>query len=457
MRLLELMRARSFRLALVYMGLFGVSISLLLAFIYLIAGNRVKSHVDEFVTSETDLFVADYNVGGRSGVIELMRARDVSDRSNHWIYLYVDRDGRYLAGDQRTWPRANKNPDGFFDLPATTANSGKVRARAVRFADGSKLLVGLNDYEVIELRAALTRAMVIGLVAMFLLALIGGLLVTLASLRHLESINRVTREIMGGELSRRVPVHAVGDEFDQLGRNINAMLDRIGELMQTVQGVTDNIAHDLRLPLARMRTRLESAQRDDLDREALQASLDRAIDELDSILQTFGSMLRITHVESGSLRESFTPVDLSAITHDAEQLCEPLAWAASQHLSSTLSPDLRVLGNRDLLFQAISNLIDNAIKHSPAGTLIHVSLRRHGPVIECTVVDNGPGIPAEDRQKVFQRMVRLDPSRSTPGNGLGLSLVRAVALLHDGQCEIEDNEPGTRAILRLPALKQRPG
>lgn len=167
-------------------------------------------------------------------------------------------------------------------------------------------------------------------------------------------------------------------------------------------------------------------------------------------------MLRITHVESGALRESFTPVDLSAIVRDAEQLCEPLAWAASQSLASTLAPELRVLGNRDLLFQAVSNLIDNAIKHSPAGTHVHLSLQRRGGVIECVIADDGPGIPVEDREKVFQRMVRLDPSRSTPGNGLGLSLVRAVALLHDGQCEIEDNQPGTRAILRLPALKPRP-
>lgn len=456
MRLLELMRARSFRLALVYMGLFGVSISLLLAFIYLIAGNRVKSHVDEFVTSEMELFVADYEVDGPKGVIGLMRSRNLSDRSNHWIYLYLDQDGRHLAGDRLPWPNASAGLDGFFDLPATNTNSGKVRAREAHFPDGSRLLVGLNDYEVTELRAALTRAMTVGLIVMFVLALAGGLLVTLASLRQLESINRVTREIMGGALSRRVPVSAGGDEFDELGRNINAMLDRIGELMQTVQGVTDNIAHDLRRPLARMRTRLESAQRDDLDHAALQASLDRAIDELDSILQTFGSMLRITYVESGALRESFTPVNLSAILRDAEQLCEPLAWAASQSLASTLEADLQVLGNRDLLFQAISNLIDNAIKHSPAGTHVHLSLQRRGPMIECVIADDGPGIPVEEREKVFQRMVRLDPSRSTPGNGLGLSLVRAVALLHDGQCEIEDNRPGTRAVLRLPALKPRP-
>lgn len=446
MRVAALLRTRSFRLALIYVLLFGISIVLLLGFIYLLAGNRVKSHVDEFVTSEMELLVADYDVDGPAGVIGLMQSRNNSDRSGHWLYLYRDAAGGYLAGDRAVWPAAEPEPDGFINLPAA---AGNIRAREAHFPDGSRLLVGLNDYEVTEVRAALGRAMLAGLGVILLLALIGGVLATLASLRQLEPFNRVTREIMGGDLQRRVPVSQGGDEFDQLGRNINAMLDRIGELMQAVQSVTDNIAHDLRMPLTRLRQRLDAVLGEDLDRNALQSGIEAAIGELDSILQTFGALLRITHIESGSLRQSFADVDLSRLVTDAEQLFEPMAAETGHRLTSALSPGISIAGNRDLLFQALSNLIDNAIKHTPDGTDITLGLARIGNAVEITVADNGPGVPEAERQAVFRRMYRVDRARSTPGSGLGLALVHAVATLHDGHCEITDNRPGARVALVL--------
>lgn len=453
MRALQLLRSRALRLALLYAALFGVSITALLGFIYLIAGNYVRSHVDEFVSSELEMLEADHAIDGVAGVLGLINSRDASDRSNHWLYLYVDSQGRRLAGDRDPWPQAAPQADGFLTLPARDG-IGKIRAREAHFPDGSRLLVGLNDYEVGEMRSALARSMGFGLGAMLLLAIGGGVLVTMATLRQIESINRVTHDIMAGDLRQRVPVGASDDEFDALGRNINAMLDRIGTLMDAIRGVTDNIAHDLRRPLARLRARLEAALAGGGKPADLQRAIGESIDELDSILLTFGALLRIANVESGRLRESFSEVDLTAIALDAEQLFEPIASADGKTLTVSAQPRVRVNGSRDLLFQALANLVDNALKYTPPGGRIDIVLGTEHDVVLLTVADNGPGVDADQREKVFQRLYRVDPSRSTAGNGLGLSLVRAVALLHDGSCEIEDNRPGARVVLRLPLLRE---
>jgi len=449
MRALELLRSRALRLALLYAALFGVSITALLGFIYLIAGNYVRSHVDEFVSSELEMLEADYQIDGFDGVVGLINSRDTSDHSNHWLYLYVSADGKRLAGDHAQWPVATPGADGFLTLPARSG-SGRVRAREAHFPDGSRILVGLNDYEVGEMRSALARSMGFGLGAMLLLAIGGGVLVTMATLRQIESINRVTHDIMAGDMRRRVPVSGGNDEFDALGRNINAMLDRIEALVEAVRGVTDNIAHDLRLPLARLRARLEASLSARSDADELERAIGHSIEEVDSILLTFGALLRIANVESGRLRESFTDVDLSAIALDAEQLFEPIASASGKALMVYAQPGVHVNGSRDLLFQALANLVDNALKYTPVGGRIDIELRTYAQLVQLVVADNGPGVAVDQREKVFQRLYRVDPSRTTAGNGLGLSLVRAVALLHDGSCEIEDNHPGARVVLRLP-------
>ena len=449
MRGRDLLRSRALRLALLYAALFGVSITALLGAIYLLAANQVRSHVDEFVASELEMLQADYVVDGFDGVLGLVQSRDASDRSNHWLYLYFAADGSRLAGDDDPWPDATPDTDVFLTLPARQ-HRGVVRARVAHFPDGSRILVGLNDYEVGEMRSALARSMGLGLGAMLLLAIGGGILVTLAMLRQIEAINRVTRDIMAGDLRQRVPITASNDEFDMLGRNINAMLDRISTLMDAIRGVTDNIAHDLRLPLSRLRGRLEASLADRNQPAQLESAIEQSIDDVDSILTTFGALLRIANVESGRPRESFTHVDLTAIVHDAEQLFEPMASAEHKTLQLDADDGVQIRGSRDLLFQALANLVDNAIKYTRAGGNILITLRRRDAHIELCVADDGPGIPEDQRDKVFQRLYRADPSRSSAGNGLGLSLVRAVVLLHDGYCQIVDNAPGARVILSLP-------
>lgn len=460
MRPSELTRSAVFRLALLYTGLFGTSVVIMLAFIYWTASRYVKGHVEELVTSELAMFAADYDMDGQSGVIGLMRERLATEQSGRWIYLYLDAAGYKVAGNIDAWPRQPPRSDGFYRLPSRVKpedepdesedEPNRIRARAIVLGDGDRLLIGLDDYEVTEMREALSRAVGVGGGLMLVLAIVGSVFMSRLSLHQLDRINRVSKEIMAGDLQRRVPLSRRGDEFDELGTNINAMLDRIGELMQTVRGVTNDIAHDLRLPLARHRARLETALTHPPAAADLEQFLERSIEDVDSILGTFAALLRIANIESGALRQTFDELDLAALVRDAEQLFEPIATARPLELASTIVPRLLVRGNRDLLFQAVSNLLDNATKFTPNGGRIELRLSSRANVAELVVADSGPGIPDDARQKVFDRFYRLDESRSTPGSGLGLSLVRAVVTLHDGSCAIEDNRPGCRVVIQLP-------
>lgn len=447
----ELAHSQAFRLAFFYTALFGISVAVLFGFIYWTASRYLTGHVDEFVFSEAAMLEADFEVDGPQGVIGLMRERTAADASGRWIYLYLDAAGRKLAGNIDEWPTVPAGRDGFWTLPGRPPDEpNRIRARAVALRDGGRILIGLDDYEVTEMREALARAIWLGMGLMLLLAIGGGILVARASQRQLEAINRVIHDIMQGDLRQRVPVTDRDDEFDTLGRSINAMLDRIGVLMQAVKGVTDNIAHDLRLPLARHRVRLETAVAQSPGPADLQEILTRSIKDVDSILSTFGALLHIANIESGMPRETFVDVDLTSLVRDAEEFFEPMASLRKLEFAATSPPRLVVRGNRDLLFQALSNVVDNAIKFTPPGARVELRLSRRDRTAELLVADGGPGIPPSERQKVFQRFYRLDASRHTAGSGLGLSLVRAVVLLHEGSCEIEDNHPGSRVVIQLP-------
>lgn len=450
MRPSDLIRSRAFRLALFYVALFGISMSLLLGFVYWTAGSYLESHVDEFVQSEIDTLLADEAVDGREGLLGLIERRIAADEPHRWRYAVADASGRIVAGNLEQWPTQRPDTAGWYTLSdERAADEGRIRARAAAMAGGARLFVGLDDYELQELREALGGAMSAGLAVVLALAIGGGVLAAWLSLRQVEQINRAARQIMAGSMDKRMPVTGSGDEFDQLAYNINHMLDRINQLMQAVQGVADNIAHDLRAPLSRHRARLDSARNELGGDELTRTFVERSIEDVDSILQTFNSLLRIASVESGAARANFTELDLVDLVRDAEQMFEPVAADKSITLRAHDVQSATVFGHRDLLFQTLANLIDNAIKHSPRGSSVEISLRLLEDHVRLSVSDNGPGIPQAARKDVFRRLYRLDASRSTPGTGLGLSLVRSVAALHEGECRLEDNEPGTRAVLIL--------
>jgi signal transduction histidine kinase len=282
-----------------------------------------------------------------------------------------------------------------------------------------------------------------------LFGLVGGALIGRYSLRRVDAVRTTGEEIINGDLSRRVPLSGSGDEFDRLAATINEMLDRIDTLMTGMRLVTDSLAHDLRSPLTRAKSGIELALRQDHDAQSYKQALEQTGTELETILRTFEALINIARAEAGVNRLALSSLDLSALVSDVIEVYQPIAENAGLCMSSEIAPDIAIVGHRQLLGQAIANLLDNAIKFSPAGGRIQISVEG-GSAPRLTVRDAGPGIPAPERDRVLQRFVRLDHSRGTPGSGLGLSLVAAVAKLHGARLELLDNEPGLVVTLEFP-------
>jgi signal transduction histidine kinase len=281
-------------------------------------------------------------------------------------------------------------------------------------------------------------------------------------LARIDEVTATSRTIMAGDLSGRVPVYGSGDELDRLSENLNAMLERIEQLMTGLQEVSDNIAHDLKTPLNRLRNRVEAALRQADGEAVYRDALERTIEEADDLIKTFNALLSIARLEAGAVRETMADIDVGALVHGVAELYEPAAEDQGLVLQSRVTKSLHVAGDRQLLGQAVANLIDNAIKYgfSASGAkkttrgargAIHVTGRRRANRVEISVADNGTGIPEAERERVLKRFVRLEEARSRPGSGLGLSLVAAVARLHGGTLRLEDNKPGLKAVLSLPS------
>ncbi|HPY40639.1 MAG TPA: HAMP domain-containing sensor histidine kinase, partial [Thiolinea sp.] len=285
---------------------------------------------------------------------------------------------------------------------------------------------------------------------MFLLAVLGGWLMGYGVLRRIDSIRQTAGEIINGDLSQRMVVTRRNDEFDRLSWVLNSMLQRIENLMKATREVTDNLAHDLRNPLNRLRNRLDTSRFQPMDAEHFQQVRQDALQDVDDLIKTFNALLGIAQAESGVHRDDWTPIQLDPLISDLGELYEAVAEEEGIKFSYASQPSLVLQANRHLIAQVITNLLDNAVKYTPKGGEIRLNAEQQAQQIIITVSDTGPGIPVEERERVFKRFVRLDNARSTPGNGLGLSLVKAVADLHGAQVELADNQPGLKVILRFP-------
>jgi signal transduction histidine kinase len=446
----KILRSSAFRLALGYVALFAVSAVFLLAFVYWLTTTYMLRQADETIEAEIVGLAERYRLGGLTGLTASIRERLDRRPQGSSIYLLTDASGAPLVGNLNRWPPAEPDESGFLEFELVTG-PGELphRARAKPFVlrGGFKLVVGRDLQELEAIRSLLLRTMAWGLALILALALLGAVVVSRSRIRRIAKIDEVLGEVMAGDLTRRIPAEGAADDIDDLVEKLNRMLAELSNLVEGVRRVSDSIAHDLRTPLARLKTRLERLRRGRPEEEEIA----EAIDEADRLLAMFGAVLRIARIESGARgRAAFADVDLTSLIDDVAELYRPLIEEEGSRLSLHSAPSVVVQGDRDMLFQAVANLVDNAIKHTPGGARIEIALAPRDGGATIVVADDGAGIPPEEREKVRERFYRLDRSRTTSGAGLGLSLVSAVAARHGGELRLEDNDPGLRAVLTLP-------
>ena len=442
-------RSLIFRYALIYTALFCATSLAILGFLYWSTFALDQGRVDAEISAEADLLQEKFS---RKGVAEIktILARRSSDRPGaSTIYMLATQRLEWVAGNLQVWPDGEPAGQEMVEFPLGET-SERARGRTVELPDGLRLLVGRNLGEGAKFRDLILQAMLGAFGLTFVLGIAGGLLVGRRVSSRLEEINQNSAAILAGDFTRRMPVGSGGDEFDDLSENLNRMLDRIEGLVEGMRSVSDEIAHDLRSPISRLKSRIEVALLTEDDTDAYRSVLQETVVEADRILSIFNALLAITLAESGAERERFQDVDLDDMAADVVDTYEPLASETGLALARESSGQALVRGEPHLLAQALANLLDNAIKYVPAGGRIVIRLERTEEAQSLVVEDNGPGMPEDFRDRAFERFSRADSSRTEPGSGLGLSLVRAVAHLHGGEVRLVDAGPGLRASLILP-------
>ncbi|HTW51926.1 MAG TPA: HAMP domain-containing sensor histidine kinase [Stellaceae bacterium] len=455
----RLVRTHAFRLASLYFIVFAVSVLGVLFFVYWMSADFIERQTQATLDAEIAGLAEQYAQRGLSGLVQIVAARSAGDRGDGMLYLVTDGSGHPLAGNITGWPEGTPVAAGPVAFNVQMKIKGVTQTQPAQGAlivipDGYRLLVARDISDAARYRERIKMTLLwSGLVAL-VVGVIGGAVMSRNLLRRVEQVNRTAERVMGGNLSDRVPLRGSRDEFDQLAANLNNMLDQIERLMAGMREVSDNIAHDLRTPLARLRARLElsligSNSTNGLEDGAQAEAVRAAIDEADRLLATFNALLNIAEAESGARRNEAEPLDLAQTARAAAELYEPVAEEKGCALKIDVEPGIMIRGDRHLLSQAVANLLDNALKYGGGEVLLSAHQQDGRAALE--VSDTGPGIPEEERDVVFDRFVRLEPSRSTPGNGLGLSLVRAVARLHNGTVALGEVDPGSGQ----PGLKVR--
>ena len=457
MRTPEVFRTQAFRIIAIYLGIFAISTLALVGFVYWNTALVLDRQNDETIEAEITGLVEQYQRQGLPGLSDVIIGRSV--RGQQGLYLLANNDRRVIAGNLDTWPQVQAADNGLVEFAYERRIGGapelrRARGRIFTLAQGYFLLVARDVHERRELEELFTTMLLWGSGLMIVLGLAGGVVVSRNFLARLDVINRTSRQIMRGDLSQRVPVSRAGDEFDVLSGHLNRMLDRIERLLHGMREVSDNVAHDLRSPLNRLRNRLEmAAMRHPVESETAR-DIDAAVQETDRLIATFNSLLLIAEAEAGSVRESMEMFSLGDVIEGIGELYGPLADEKSLRFvvhEPAITATIR--GNRNLISQAVANLVDNAIKYTPEGGSVAVALEQSPDGPQLVVSDTGPGIPPEQHLRVTERFVRLESSRNSPGTGLGLSLVAAVAHLHDAELMLEDNRPGLRAVLRFKGVE----
>ncbi len=449
------LKTSTFRLSALYLLFFSLSTLAVLGYIYYNTVGLLQRQNEETIQAEVSGLADQYATQGLPGLVAAI-SRRVDGKSNMLVML-ADPAGNYLAGNLHT-PLISALPDnswidfaikeGDNDAPA----GHKARGFNIQLPQDFQLIVGQDVEDLNQFLNVIRKAFYWGMGLALAVGLGGGFVMSRNFLRRVDAITDTSRVIMNGDLTGRMPISGSGDELDRLAESLNEMLGQIEKLMQGMREVSSNVAHDLRTPLTRLRARIEAALRQENNAD-YKATMEQALADSDALLSTFNAVLSITQLESGEQRGNLQVLDANEILEDVVDLYAPLAEDNSGTLVLHSTPGLMVRGKRELMAQALINLVDNALKygeHPTGGARIEVSGMKQGGEVIISVTDTGPGIPDADKERVLQRFVRLDESRSKPGNGLGLSLVSSVANLLNGKLILSSNHPGLRAELHLP-------
>ena len=458
----KLLRTTAFKLTLFYLGIFILFAASLLGYFALNTRRLITEQITATVNGEVSGLSEQYGQGGLRRLVTVVDVR--SRRPGSSLYLVTTPSGEGLAGNVGSLEPGVLDRPGWLEtsyhrLESPEGAEHRALVRVVQLPGGFHLLVGRDLDERERLFGIIVNAGQWSLALVIVLGLLGGFFVSRRVLNRIDAMTGTAQTIMAGDLSGRLPVAGTGDELDRLADNVNAMLDRIEALMRGLKEVSDNIAHDLKTPLTRLRNRCEQALRSATGEASYRTTLESTIAESDDLIRTFDALLMIARAESGQARENMTEFDASEIARDVGELYEPVADEKGIALKIDAAAAAPVRGNRELVSQALANLIDNAIKYAgPNGKVngvpaeIVVKAANDGERITLSVADRGPGISDADRGRVVERFVRLEQSRSEPGSGLGLSLASAVARLHGGELKLEDNHPGLRTTIALPRV-----
>ncbi len=453
----KLIRSTAFKLSAIYLLSFTLFAVFILGYVAWNARALLTAQISETIEAEVSGLAEQFRQGGIRRLVFIIERR--SRQPGAFLYLLSGPNNEPLAGNAIGLKPELLTAPGWHETSYTISDEHEraprsAMIRVFRLPGDFHLLVGRDVMEREQLRGVIRRGLTLSLGLVVLLGTLGGLFITRRVLKRVDSMSETAQSIMAGNLAGRLAVSGNGDELDRLAGNLNAMLDRIGELMTGLREVSDNIAHDLKTPLTRLRNGAEEALRTGRSDDDYRRALDSMIDESDGLIRTFNALLMIARAESGTASEAKQRFDAGAVVSGVAELYEPVAEEAGLSLKTEAAEGQFVIGSRELLSQALANLADNAIKYGASaehGGEIVMSAALRGDRVEITVADGGPGIPPEDRQRVLDRFTRLDSSSGKPGSGLGLSLAAAIVHFHGGTLALEDNQPGLRVVLSLPA------
>lgn len=446
-----LLRSAGIRLALGYALVFGASALLLILVLWLSSINILSRQVDAAIDADAQGLAEQWAEGGPAALLSTIRNRIDGNVDNDSLYLVLDPLGRRLAGNLENWPAQVERTGRGYEVQVRR-NGATNLARFHRYGLplGYALLVGREVSSRAALRALLTETLAWALALIAVLSIAGAVILQQWFSRMVRHVSQTADAISAGDLTRRVAISGRGDEFDRLAETINDMLDRLTRLMDGVRHVSNAIAHDLRTPITRARARLEDAAAHSGSPDELRGAIERAVSDLDEIAGVFHALLRISEIEAGARRSAFVELDAAPLLGDLHELYSAVAEEHGLTLALGVGGALPLRGDRELIQQAVANLLDNAIKFSPAGSTVALSGQLAPGAVRIAVVDRGPGIPQADVTRATERFYRGEQARSTPGFGLGLTLVRAVAQLHGGALLLEDAAPGLAATLVIP-------